>query len=87
MRLAPEIELEIKIMKKKELESLRKKETQELVKELAEARQKASLTWSKMMVGKEKNLKAGKKARREIAQILTVISEKGEVKTEEKENK
>ncbi len=75
-------------MKKKELETLRKKETKELARDLGEARKKASLTWSKMMVGKEKNLKAGRKIRREIAQILTVLSQKGAEKpVVEKENK
>ena len=73
-------------MKKKDLTSLKSKSTQDLMKLVAEKRVEASTLKVKTFAGQEKNLKASKNLKKEIARILTLITQKEIVsKVEEKE--
>ena len=72
-------------MKKKDIESLRTKKEEELLKMLAERRLEAAKGKAEVKAGTEKNLKKVTHLRREIAVILTVLTEKGLMQKEEKE--
>jgi large subunit ribosomal protein L29 len=63
-------------MQKKDLESLRAKEKKELLKMLAEKKLEAAKARAEIKAGVEKNLKKVTNLRREIAVLLTVLSEK-----------
>ncbi len=63
-------------MKKKELKDLRTKDVADLRKMLAKKKKEVSGKRMDMAGAKEKNLKVVKNMRREIAQTLTVITEK-----------
>ncbi len=63
-------------MKKKEFTELRGKDIKALRKLVFEKKTEAVKTKIGMSGGKEKNLKAFRNLRREIAQILTLIKEK-----------
>lgn len=63
-------------MKKKDLERLRKKTIQELEGEILDKKIKSVMTAAKISAGQEKNLKKVKELRREIATLLTIVSEK-----------
>jgi len=62
-------------MKKKELKDLRTKEAKDLRKILSERQKELLAKNVELTSGKEKNLKASRNLRREIAQVLTVIKE------------
>lgn len=68
-------------MKKKELNELKNKSVAELAKELATLMQKKLELTVAMVSGKEKNLRALKNIRRDIAQISTI---KGIIERQEK---
>ena len=72
-------------MKKKEFKELKGKEVKELLKAVNEKK----LALAKFLTGKsgEKNTKKGANLKREIARILTLITEKGIIGDEAKENK
>lgn len=59
-------------MKKRELQEFKKKSVTELEAELAKLDKEKLATQIKMVSGKEKNLKALKGIRRNIAQIMTI---------------
>ncbi|MBI3443533.1 50S ribosomal protein L29 [Candidatus Woesebacteria bacterium] len=63
-------------MKRKDLKSLREKERQDLMKILDEDKRGLNKIFLNLGAQKEKNLKAGKLLKRDIAQILTIIREK-----------
>ncbi|HJY98550.1 MAG TPA: 50S ribosomal protein L29 [Patescibacteria group bacterium] len=63
-------------MKKKEITELKGKTIKELFKMANSKKEEAKKTAVSVAAGKEKNLKVLKNARREIAQILTIIKEK-----------
>ena len=63
-------------MKKKDLTSLKSKSTQDLVKLVEQKRVEASALKVKTFAGQEKNLKASKNLKKEIARILTLIGQK-----------
>jgi len=63
-------------MKKKDKESLRGKNSGELLKLLAEKRQEAAKAQAQAKGGTEKNLKKVWNLRREIAVVATLITEK-----------
>jgi len=63
-------------MKKRELLEYRKNSLDELNIKLGELRKKKVDAMVKKFSGKEKNLKTGKKIRRDIAQLLSIIREK-----------
>lgn len=63
-------------MKKKELGDLREKGKVDLEKLIMEKKVKLEEFISKEKPGSKKDLKVGKKIRREIAQILTIMKEK-----------
>ncbi len=67
-------------MKKKELEKTKEKSIKELYAEVLDLKRKNASISAKIAVGREKNLKAGKVLRRQIAQIMTVISGKEKAK-------
>lgn len=64
-------------MKRKELTDLKNKEIKDLIKMAAEKKFEAKKVRLNISGGKEKNLKMGKNIRRDIAQILTIVKEKG----------
>jgi ribosomal protein L29 len=64
-------------MKKKDLTDLRNKKINELEKLLSKKRNELINTYAKIKAGQEKNLKKAKNIRRDVAQILTIIREKG----------
>jgi len=72
-------------MKKKDIESIRTKSQEELLKMLAEKRLEAAKTKAEIKAGTQKNLKKVTNLRREIAVILTVLTEKSLMEKEEKE--
>ena len=72
-------------MKKKELLELRSKEIVQLEKMVTAKQNDLLKIIPETSVGKEKNLKKAKNLKREIAQILTIINEKGFTQ-KEKEN-
>lgn len=59
-------------MKKKELQELRNKSAEEIKKTLADLRKKKLEVEAALMSGKESNVKALSKIRRDIAQTLTI---------------
>ncbi len=67
-------------MKKKELEVLKEKSKEELLKLVEEKKNESLNLIGKMYAGKEKNLKKSKALRRDIAQILTLAGKIGEEK-------
>jgi len=64
-------------MKRKELNNLRAKKTEELLKIVSEKKLNAEQVKMKIFSGKEKNLKVHRNLAREVAKILTLIREKG----------
>lgn len=71
-------------MKKKDLKSLRSKTKVELKKLVGDKKKEVNEAFVKTKTGQEKNLKKVKNARRDIAQILTLIKEKEIVEKESK---
>lgn len=68
-------------MKTKELKNLKEKEVGELEKQVSELKKKVVLIYMNIRIGKEKNLKVVKNLRRDLAQVLTILSQKkGETK-------
>ena len=63
-------------MKKKELESLRKKDIKELTKILEDRKKEYLLTYNQVKAGQEKDTRKPTNVRKEVAQILTTIKEK-----------
>lgn len=63
-------------MKKKDIRDLRLKSPKELMKIVAEKRKELAGFTSGVVLQKEKNVKKGKLARKEIARILTLLREK-----------
>jgi large subunit ribosomal protein L29 len=63
-------------MKTKDLSALRTKEKEELIKMLSERRLEAAKAKAEIKAGTQKNLKKVTNLRREIAVILTVLTEK-----------
>lgn len=63
-------------MKKNDLNSFRAKTAIELKKEVVKRRVEISSHYAKIKAGQEKNLKKAKNARRDLAQILTLIRQK-----------
>lgn len=63
-------------MKKKDIRDLRLKSPKELMKMVAEKRKELAVFTSGVVLQKEKNVKKGKLARKEIARILTLLREK-----------
>ena len=63
-------------MKKKELESLRKKDINELNKTLGDKKKEYLLTYNQVKAGQEKDTRKPTNIRKDIAQILTTIKEK-----------
>lgn len=63
-------------MKKKNIDDLRLKKTEELKKLVMEKKKELSLFTSEMVLQKEKNVKKGKLLKKEIAQMLTLLREK-----------
>ena len=73
-------------MKKRELQEFKKKSVAELEVELAKLTKEKLTTQIKMVSGKEKNFKALKNIRRNIAQIMTIQGIiQGSVEKEQKE--
>ena len=72
-------------MKKKDISSLRTKKEEELLKMLAEKRLEAARGKAEVKAGTEKNLKKVTHLRREIAVILTILTEKSLMQKEEKQ--
>lgn len=72
-------------MKKKDLLELKNKDVAVLEKKLNELRAEALLTFAKIKAGKEKNTSKIRPIKHDIAQILTIITEKK--LTERSENK
>lgn len=62
-------------MKKNELQNIRKKETLDLEKLVKDKKKEIVVTYAKMKVGQEKNLKKIKNLKRDVSQILTIIRE------------
>ncbi|OGM75543.1 50S ribosomal protein L29 [Candidatus Woesebacteria bacterium RIFOXYB1_FULL_38_16] len=62
-------------MKTRQLKELREKSSEELLVMVRELKLKMQKAGIEMMVGKESNLKQKKMLRRDIRQILTIISE------------
>ena len=67
-------------MKINELTKLRTKEVTELEKLVEDKKQKVVEVVAKRTVGKENNLKVARNIRKDISQLLTIISEKKLVK-------
>jgi len=63
-------------MKKKELNETKKKEISELRNIINKKRLELKMAHVNILDGKEKNLKLAKNLRKDIAQLLTFISEK-----------
>ena len=62
-------------MKKRELEDIRKKDSAELIKMVAEKKQERNMILARMSVGREENVKKAAKLKTDIAQILTIKKE------------
>ena len=68
-------------MKKKELLKLKEKDNQELGKDVLALKKKLAELTPRLYAGGESNLKQRKLIRRDIAQIMTIMSrEKGDAK-------
>lgn len=63
-------------MKKKDIRDLRLKSPKELMKMVAEKKKELAVFTSGVVLQKEKNVKKGKLARKEIARVLTLLREK-----------
>lgn len=63
-------------MKKKELQTFKDKKLEELKKAVQEKRVEIAKASAEMYAGKEKNLKKAKNAKRELAQVLTLLRQK-----------
>lgn len=63
-------------MKKKNIDDLRSKKTEELKKLVMEKKRELALFMSEIVLQKEKNVKKGKLLRREISRMLTLVREK-----------
>ena len=74
-------------MKKMELNKLREKTLKQLKVQVAKDKLELMRIKSKVMVGKEKNLKKIKNLKREIAQTLTIIREKELIENQEQTTK
>jgi ribosomal protein L29 len=74
-------------MKKKDISSLRTKSKEELIKMLTEKKLEANKAKAEIKAGTEKNLKKVTNLRKEIAVILTVLTEKSLMEKEEKQEK
>ncbi len=61
-------------MKIKELKELKTKKADELMKLVSEKKIELTKLMGRVSTAKEKNLKKGKMIRRDIAQILTILS-------------
>ncbi len=68
-------------MKTKELKELKEKKEIELVKLLEEKRMAVNKFTGQINSGREKNLKKGMMLRRDIAQIMTILSMRGKEET------
>ncbi len=64
-------------MKNKEFKELKSKKKDELFKLINAKKLEADKITARIQAGREKNLKKAKILKREIAQILTVLNEKG----------
>jgi ribosomal protein L29 len=64
-------------MKKKDLKSLREKSVDELKSLVIEKRNKIIADYAKIRAGKEKNTSLLRKLKRDLAQTLTILREKG----------
>lgn len=64
-------------MKKKDLLELRAKEIKELQSLLAKKKQELAKMMLELRAGKIKNVHVGKNLRKDMAQILTIMKEKG----------
>ena len=67
-------------MKSKELKDLKPKKKEELMKMVIEKKKELVNIVGRIYAGREKNLKKAKNLRREVAQILTIMNMKGEIK-------
>ena len=72
-------------MKKKDIESLRTKGKDELLKIVAERRLEADKAKAEVKAGTQKNIKKVTNLRREIAVILTILTEKSLMEKTEKQ--
>jgi len=72
-------------MKKKDIESLRTKGKDELLKIVAERRLEADKAKAEVKAGIQKNIKKVTNLRREIAVILTILTEKSLMEKTEKQ--
>ncbi len=63
-------------MKKKDLNTLRNKKSQELAKQVAKKKLELAKAFVKLKVAEKKNPKKARVLKKDIAQILTVIREK-----------
>jgi ribosomal protein L29 len=70
-------------VKKKDFKDIKTKEVDELKKMIDSKRGELAKTVPNLKAGREKNLKKAKNLKREIAQILSLISEKEIMKKEE----
>jgi ribosomal protein L29 len=71
-------------MKKKDLQSLRKKETKDLQKMVSDKKKQIAENFIKLKAGQEKNFKKMANLKKEVAQIMTVIKEKEIIEKETK---
>lgn len=79
-------------MKKRDLNDLRKKSIEELVKKVESLKSEMLETKAKVKAGKEKNLKKAKNLKVDISQIQTIIrqkqiTEKNDIKKEKEVKK
>ncbi len=65
-------------MKRNQLKEVRSKNTEELKKDLDEAKRNLAKTKLELLSGKNKNMRAGSLLRKNIAQISTILNEKTE---------
>ncbi len=63
-------------MKKKNIDDLRSKKTEELKKSVMGKKKELALFMSEIVLQKEKNVKKGKLLRMEIARMLTLVRER-----------
>lgn len=73
-------------MKTKDFKKVREQELKQIYATLAKKKKDAALASAKMAAGKVKNLKKYKNLKKDIAQLLTVITEK-EIVDRESRNK
>ncbi len=63
-------------MKTKELNQLKEKNVKDLNQKVLDLKKKIALDYMKIRVGQEKNLKMVRNAKKEVAQILTILGQK-----------